>query len=345
MPLSQYTADEINAAWYNADEYTMIAQKARKIISRTQRRMMEESQSTIPSRQHRKKNGHRQHYCTRGLEAFIGDNEIGVLIIFIVDHRRFKQQKLHRKASQQSFVHSSIHPSNMPSSSLPRTSSDRHHHVDAMMQQQLQSQQRRQPPRPRAVSFAPKIRVKSIMPLSQYTADEINAAWYNADEYTMIAQKARKIISRTQRHMMEESRSTILSRQHRKNGHRQHYCTRGLEAFIGDGAEKKRSIRQQAYRIVLDSHHHPFHDDFMIAEQYQLVSLQCQIEACVRGRNDYEKARSYASSNSSFSSHDRTQRRRNHGPTPTKKNEGIVSSPQTSISPLPKFSLPSARAA
>jgi len=234
----------------------------------------------------------------------------------------------------------------MPSSSLPRSSSDHHHHDDAVTPQQFQSPQRRQPSaRPRVVSFAPKIQINRIMPLSQYTADEINAAWYNADEYTMIAQKARKIISRTQRRMMEESQSTIPSRQHRKkNGHRQHYCTRGLEAFIGDGAEKKRSSRQQAYRIVLDSHH-PFHDDFMIAEQYQLVSLQCQIEACVRGRNDYEKARSYASSNSSFSSHDRTQRRRNHGPTPTKKNEGIVSSPQTSISPLPKFSLPSARAA
>jgi len=179
----------------------------------------------------------------------------------------------------------------------------------------------------RVVSFAPTAKVTRIMPLSQYTKDEIKAAWYTSDEYAKIAHKARKIIDRMER--------SIACPQQNNNTKNYQYCTRGLESFVGQRAQQKQNNRERAYQIVLDD---SCPNDVTIARQYQLASLQCQVEACIRGRNDYKRVRSYLASSS--------QRRRRSAEQAKPEDDCI--SPR-SLSPLPRRRnepiLPTARAA
>mmetsp|Transcript_472 Transcript_472/g.1109 ORF Transcript_472/g.1109 Transcript_472/m.1109 type:complete len:234 (-) Transcript_472:35-736(-) len=192
----------------------------------------------------------------------------------------------------------------------------------------------------RRVSFARKVHVKRTTPLSQYTPEEIEAAWYTSDEYNNIAKKARKIINRMY------GRRTPTERMMAFSTHK--VCTRGLEAFGGERAQQKRERRERAYRIVLGqaeaqgtgrASHEEERNAISIASEYRKVSVSCEVEARIRGRQDQENARSYLASASTVASSGTSNRRGRSGGDSSrteirKRMDGRCISSQ-SLSPLP----------
>jgi hypothetical protein len=134
------------------------------------------------------------------------------------------------------------------------------------------SSHERQPPRS-AVRFAQSDTVYAGLALTDYTTEEIAASWFSNVENEAIHQKCKKVIRQMEKHPNQNK-----------------YCSRGLESMTGTRMDLKQQNRTNAFNAVMDLQdaqwEQGYKDQERIAEHYQNVSLQCQIEAICIAEKD-----------------------------------------------------------
>jgi hypothetical protein len=138
-------------------------------------------------------------------------------------------------------------------------------------------------PYKKAVTFTEaKDRVHSILALIDYTRLEIQATWYNGQDYTYFKQDCIKTVRK-----MEKKGNTLRSK----------YCTRGLERWTESGSRVVRSTRLEAYDAVLDEQLYQWesgHDDPMsIAQLYSKISSPRQCIANLFALGDAREVEGY----------------------------------------------------
>ncbi|CAJ1937672.1 unnamed protein product [Cylindrotheca closterium] len=137
----------------------------------------------------------------------------------------------------------------------------------------------------RGVTINSNVQVHEILTLHEYTAIEINAAWYNVDEMDRIARKCSKILRKIDRagSAKEESK----------------YCIRGLETHTSLGSISKRSNRAAAKLAVFEEqarqswNKEEESDVQAISDAYRCTTSSCQMWAQVVGRRDQQEAEAY----------------------------------------------------
>jgi hypothetical protein len=131
-------------------------------------------------------------------------------------------------------------------------------------------------PPPRSVQFARSDTVYEVMALCEYTAEEIAASWFSNAESELIQKKCCKVIRKMKKYGSDLNENK--------------YCSRGLEIMAGPRMNLKQKNRLKAYIAVLDLQDAQWdcycEDQEEIAEHYQNVSYQCQIEATCIGEKD-----------------------------------------------------------
>ena len=94
--------------------------------------------------------------------------------------------------------------------------------------------------------------------------------------------------------IMAENKATI---QMMNNGgvldhHKEHFCSRGLEAKTQLGSRRRRNIKRRAQDAVLDEqtrqHYENDEDPEMISEVYKGFTIPCHAQAQRQGTRDYE---------------------------------------------------------
>jgi hypothetical protein len=138
------------------------------------------------------------------------------------------------------------------------------------------SQHEEEQPIPLVVRFAPGYTVYDGMALCEYTDEEIAASWLSDVESDLIHEKCSKVIGK-----MEKHGSSLNENK---------YCIRGLERMTGARMDLKEQNRSDAYIAVLDLQEaqwkQGYEDQEQIAQHYQHISYQCQMEASSIGEKD-----------------------------------------------------------
>lgn len=124
------------------------------------------------------------------------------------------------------------------------------------------------------VRFADDVDVKATISRSGYTSEEVNACWFNGNDYERIRFSCFAIIEMTEN-------KTIT----------QKYCTWGLEALTSIGRVKRRCNKGEAVECVLEEQRRQYDEDVCdperIASLYRgVVSERCQREAHERANLD-----------------------------------------------------------
>jgi hypothetical protein len=127
-------------------------------------------------------------------------------------------------------------------------------------------------PRPRSVRFAEMTIVHDIMMLDEYTPNEIDATWFNGDEYGRMLKANHEVICKMETNGKTED------------------CSRGLEGMTGPRLGLIQQNLTNAYNAVLDLQLVQWEqgrdDQEKIAELYLRVSIECQMEAIRIGKKD-----------------------------------------------------------
>jgi hypothetical protein len=130
-----------------------------------------------------------------------------------------------------------------------------------------------QPTQRRSVRFSPSVKIFPILPLEEYTQEEIYLAWFQNEEYDSIIHKCYKVI-----------RNMELGDNVNK------HCTRGLERMTEAGIQARDNNRAQAYGAVFYEQGIQWQEDRFdedtIAELYVALSSHCQRRATEVGRSD-----------------------------------------------------------
>ena len=135
----------------------------------------------------------------------------------------------------------------------------------------------------RKVNFNQTVTVHEILSINDYTALEITAAWYDANEMEKITERCLKILCK-----IESGKS--------KSG--KQYCVRGLEGHTTQGSIIKKSNRSAAYIAVLDEQDRCRNEAReirvqAISDAYRRTSSSCQMWAQVVGNRDQQAVEEY----------------------------------------------------
>jgi hypothetical protein len=126
-------------------------------------------------------------------------------------------------------------------------------------------------PNKNTVSFADICLVRSVLPGTDYTAEEISACWYSKNEYFEIRQKVIRMIST------------------KEKGHI--CCVRGLERFTPEAVLAREDSRMEAYTTVLVEQERQFvmqtsHPEAIARKYRAATAKRHQQKAHAVGRND-----------------------------------------------------------
>jgi putative cell wall-binding protein len=120
------------------------------------------------------------------------------------------------------------------------------------------------------VQFSKQVIVSQIIHLYEYTQEEMEATWYQEEEYTRISKICIKTV-----HKMEQRRKRSLKKQEIES--------RGLEGHTTTGIVSKTENRRLAYEKILQEQEHQncqgIYDDEAMAECYESVSSSCALWA------------------------------------------------------------------
>ena len=127
-----------------------------------------------------------------------------------------------------------------------------------------------------SVSFNENVYARPTQSLNDYTEAELEACWYNDDEYRQIKKDCIKIVKKMQQGKRINTRK---------------YSVRGLEKYTGEAIERRELNKINAYIAVLDEQNRQLingiTDPKRIAKQYRLTSAKhCQEEASRKGEED-----------------------------------------------------------
>jgi Skp family chaperone for outer membrane proteins len=141
---------------------------------------------------------------------------------------------------------------------------------------QSPSEDEQQPEQGRSVRFSARIESCEILPLEEYTEEEIFAVWYQDEEYAKIRRHCRKAIRK-----MENGEACSESK----------HCSRGLEGMTKAGVQAGVDNRDQAFDAVLCEQAILWCDERcdvedVIAEIYAAISSGCQRRAAAVGHRD-----------------------------------------------------------
>jgi hypothetical protein len=134
------------------------------------------------------------------------------------------------------------------------------------------------------VQFSKQLQVARIMHLAEYTQEEMEATWYQEEEYTRISKICIKTV-----HKMEKRRKRSLRKREVES--------RGLEGHTTTGTISKKESRRLAYdKIFHEQEHQRFrgiYNDEAMAESYQTVSSSCALWARTLALRDQIDAEDY----------------------------------------------------
>jgi hypothetical protein len=134
------------------------------------------------------------------------------------------------------------------------------------------------------VQFSKRLRVSQIMHLAEYTQEEMEATWYQEEEYTRISKICIKTV-----HKMEKRRKRSLRKREVES--------RGLEGHTTTGIISKTESRRLAYDKIFHEQEHQrcrgIYDDEAMAESYQTVSSSCALWARKLALRDQIDAEDY----------------------------------------------------
>jgi hypothetical protein len=99
----------------------------------------------------------------------------------------------------------------------------------------------------KAVAFETTTKLYRTIHVSDYTADELNASWYNASDYAKIRSNVQSVLSK-----MDLRVEKSFERQFNSHSNRKYAALmRGLESLTASGAISKKLRRQEAIGGVL----------------------------------------------------------------------------------------------
>lgn len=131
--------------------------------------------------------------------------------------------------------------------------------------------------------FAANDVVRITISRHDYTDAELEASWFQEDEYTEITMQCCKQVRKMEKGKVFKDKK---------------YCSRGLESLTRQAAMDKAYSRRLAFDAVLDEQDEQWQlgvvDEEAIAERYAEVSSSCQLWASVIGLRDQREAETYA---------------------------------------------------
>jgi hypothetical protein len=139
------------------------------------------------------------------------------------------------------------------------------------------------------VRFSQRIHFRKTLSRKDYTAEEIQACWYN-DEGNQ----------RIYRHCNKEIRKMNEGSKLEEDDTNKKYLSRGLECHTTVGAGTKRRNISLAINAVLDEQmiqwQENIFDEVAIADIYCKANSSCQLWANIVGRRDHRETKAYAES-------------------------------------------------
>jgi hypothetical protein len=155
------------------------------------------------------------------------------------------------------------------------------HQEESRFLRQYREREQEEPTR-RPVSFNPRVKVRDIPNLEEYTPSELASMYFAANEYATIR---------------DSIRSTLSALSHEDKDIKEKICFRGLECKTASGAAHKRGIRYLAWETVLEAQESQVskrkHDSRSIARAYHEVSLKSSSAAFTRGLQDQIEANNF----------------------------------------------------
>ena len=132
------------------------------------------------------------------------------------------------------------------------------------------------------VRFAPITDACPSLACNDYTPQEVQACWYQGEEYRKITKECCKQIRKM------ENGEVLKDKK---------YCARGLESHTRLAAISKMQNCQTAISAVLDEQEEQWQmgvvDEEDIAQQYQQTTSSCQLRASTVGLRDQQVVKKY----------------------------------------------------
>ena len=156
-----------------------------------------------------------------------------------------------------------------------------HQEESRFLQQYAEKEQEEQTRRP--VSFDPRVMVRGIPNLEEYTPSELASMYFAPNEYATIR---------------DSIRSTLTALSNADGAIKGKLCLRGLECKTASGAAQKRGIRYLAWVSVLEAQEESQlskgkTDSLLIARAYYEASSKSSSAACIRGLQDQMEAKEF----------------------------------------------------
>ena len=130
------------------------------------------------------------------------------------------------------------------------------------------------------VSFFERVSCKRTLHINDYNEEERQACWYQADEFEAMKQEARQTVK-----FMEQNADCLDD---------VNFCRRGLEFRTNEESQKRYTLKGKAVDVVMDEMERQWAfcecNPEIIAELYQSITRQCQIEAHLRALADFDAA-------------------------------------------------------
>jgi hypothetical protein len=130
----------------------------------------------------------------------------------------------------------------------------------------------------KSLTFAPKIRVRKIIHIDEFTDEEVSACYYHKEEFDRVRLELKATVQMFQVGELEKDTT--------------HFTKRGTEHRTPDAVQRRNRNKQMAAEAVFDEQENQWADGVIdsevLASIYQAASSHCQI-AAHNIALDYEK--------------------------------------------------------
>ena len=139
----------------------------------------------------------------------------------------------------------------------------------------------------KSISFAPNVRAKRHLHINDYSAEELEACWFDSEESATIKEECLAV-----------AMFCSTAQQNVEDNYRTGFCKRGVEHLTQIGAEQRMNNKIEAWDAILDAQEHmrgdaddDVPDPTYLANVYQSISYKCLTEAHLRALQDERDAR------------------------------------------------------
>lgn len=154
------------------------------------------------------------------------------------------------------------------------------------------------------VTFAPMAQVKVVMPIDDYSEEEVKRCWYSSDEMYDIKNQIRHTVE--SRKTLSPSDDECFLLESTAPGVYEKFDMRGLETYFPAANKRRQGKRRSIHLVIQEQYFAPFQEDEVdydasvsrraavdleVAQAYKKAAYDCKMAAYLRGVSDAKVAK------------------------------------------------------